>query len=159
MSRGETYDRVRSVLASLRGTYGHCPVRQTTLSVPTATYDRLHDLAERSVVDAGVRVRNARGESLVVPCEGGWTDPCGYVEHGETIEAGARRVFRETAEVRCDIEGLLGITILCLTDASDTARVPIYWVGALFDGGRTDGTGCENCRWRPVDSGPFVGGY
>lgn len=159
MSRGETYDHVRSVLSSLRGTYGHCPVRQTTLSVPSSTYERLLGLAERSAVDAGVRVSNARGESLVVPSESGWVDPCGHVEHGESIEAGARRVFRETADFRCDIEGLLGVTILCLTDAGDAARTPIYRLGALFDGGRTDGPGCEGCQWRPVDSGPFVGAY
>ncbi|MFC5970428.1 NUDIX domain-containing protein [Halomarina salina] len=159
MSRGETYDRVRSILSSLRGTYGHCPVRQTTISVPTTTYDRLRGLAERSVVDVGVRVNNARGESLVVRNEGGWTDPCGHVEDGESIEAGACRVFHETADFTCDIEGLLGITILCLTDASDAARAPIYRLGALFDGGRTEGTGCEECQWRPVKSGPFVGAY
>lgn len=159
MCRGETYEHVRTALASLRGTYGHCPVRQTTLSVPTSTYDRLRSLAERSVVDAGVRVRNARGESLVVPDGGGWTDPCGQVEHGESIEAGARRVFRETVEFGCDIEGLLGVTIFCLTDASDAARDPVYRLEALFDGGRTDGADCGDCRWRPVASRPFVGAY
>lgn len=159
MSRGESYERVRTALSALRGRYGPCPVRQTTLPVPAATYDRLCGLADQSVVDAGVRVRNTRGEALAVPDGSGWTDPTGTIEDGESIEAGACRILRERVNCHCRIEGLLGITILCLTDASDDARDPVYRLGALFDGGQTDDVRGEHHRWRTSTSGPFAASF
>lgn len=159
MSRGESFERVRAELASLRSTYGPCPVRQTTVPVSPATYDDIRSLADWSVVDAGVRIRNGRGESLAVPTGGGWGDPWGHVEDVEAIEDGAYRILQETTDVGCEIQGLLGITILCLTDANDDARAPVYRLGALFDGGDRRDLDCEDCRWRPVTSGPFVEAY
>lgn len=159
MLGGETYERVRSELTSLRGRYGGCPVRQTTVPVSSRTYEQVRSLAERSVVDAGVRVRNARGESLAVPSGGGWGDPWGHVEDAEPIEDGACRVLRETADVGCDIQGLLGITILCFTDAGDDGQEPVYRLGALFDGGRVTDPDCGDCQWRPGTGGPFVEAY
>ncbi|MFD1512001.1 NUDIX hydrolase [Halomarina rubra] len=156
MSRGETYERVRTALSALRGRYGPCPVRQTTLPVPSPTYDQLCGLAEQSVVDAGVRIRNSRGDTLTVPGGGGWTDPTGAVATGESIEAGACRILEERAGCRCRIEGLLGITILCLTDASDATRDPVYRLGALFDGGRTDDVDGEEWQWRTSTDAPFA---
>lgn len=45
----------------------------------------------------------------IEPQHGFWTIPAGYLELGETVEAGARREAEEEAGTRVEIEGLLAV--------------------------------------------------
>jgi ADP-ribose pyrophosphatase YjhB (NUDIX family) len=43
------------------------------------------------------------------PCKGKWTIPAGYLEVGETLQAGAVRETWEEARARVTLEGLIGV--------------------------------------------------
>lgn len=60
-----------------------------------------------SVVAAGDRALLCR--RAIEPRRGFWTLPAGYLEHGETIEEGAKREALEEACARIDIEGILAV--------------------------------------------------
>lgn len=60
-----------------------------------------------SVVAAENRVLLCR--RAIEPRRGFWTLPAGYLEHGETIEEGAKREALEEACARIDIEGILAV--------------------------------------------------
>jgi ADP-ribose pyrophosphatase YjhB (NUDIX family) len=60
-----------------------------------------------SVVEHGGRVLLCR--RAIEPRRGFWTLPAGYMEHGETVEEGARREAWEEALARIDIDGILAV--------------------------------------------------
>lgn len=45
----------------------------------------------------------------IEPRRGFWTLPAGYLEHGETVEEGARREAWEEARARIDLDGILAV--------------------------------------------------
>ncbi|MFC7155438.1 NUDIX domain-containing protein [Halomarina halobia] len=149
MSVSDTHERVSDYLRVLDGSYSGFTVRQTTLSVRAEVYDRMASLASAGVVDAAVRVRNATDEVLAVREAGdGWTDPYGLVRRDETIESGARRSLRERTGIDAALDDLLGVTIVCLTDATNPDRDSLYRLSALFSGRYVGGEPESNCAWR-----------
>jgi ADP-ribose pyrophosphatase YjhB (NUDIX family) len=60
-----------------------------------------------SVVAAGGRILMCR--RAIEPRKGYWTLPAGYLELGETLEAGAVREAMEEAEASIAIDGILGV--------------------------------------------------
>ena len=60
-----------------------------------------------SVIDDRGRVLMCR--RAIEPRHGFWTLPAGYLEHGETVEEGARREAWEEATARIAIDGILGL--------------------------------------------------
>ncbi|MFC6836364.1 NUDIX domain-containing protein [Halomarina ordinaria] len=151
MAASESQESVSAHLSALDDVYDGFAVSQTTVPVRPAVYDRLASLGTQSVVDAAVRVRNAEDQVLAVKEGGeGWTDPYGAVERDETIESGARRCLRERTGIDASLDELLSVTILCLTDADDPDREPLYRLAALFSGTHVTGdpaAECE-CAWR-----------
>jgi ADP-ribose pyrophosphatase YjhB (NUDIX family) len=69
-------------------------------------YDNPKIVVGAVVADTG-RVLLCR--RAIEPRRGFWTLPAGYMEHGETVEEGARREAWEEATVRIDIDGILGV--------------------------------------------------
>ncbi|WP_254543503.1 NUDIX domain-containing protein [Halomarina pelagica] len=150
MYASNTHERVSECLRALDGSYSGFAVRQTTVSVRSEVYDRVASLADGGVVDAAIRVRNAADEVLAVrEDERGWTDPYGVVRRDETIESGARRSLRERTGVEASLDDLLGVTIVCLTDARSSGKEPLYRLSALFAGDHVDGDPGPDCAWRP----------
>ncbi len=80
-----------------------------------------------SVVTAGDRVLLCR--RAIEPRHGFWTLPAGYLEHGETIEEGAKREALEEACARIAIDGILAVY-----SVSRIGQVQIMFRAGFADG-------------------------
>jgi len=96
-----------------------------------------------SVVSHGGKVLLCR--RAIEPRRGFWTIPAGYMEHGETVEEGARREAFEEAGAHIQIDGTLA-----LYSISRIGQVQVIF-RARFDGDPTFSAGVESLDVRLFD--------
>ena len=65
----------------------------------------------------------------IEPRKGYWNLPSGYMEHGETAEAGAARELWEEAEARIQLSGLH-----CIYSIPPIGQVYMHFIGDVIDG-------------------------
>lgn len=147
MSVTASRERVSAVLSALERAYGSVPVSQTTVSVPPVQYEEFGAVADRTVLDVRVHVRDD-DRSLVVT-EGGRTDaPVGPVRSTDRIERAARDVVRRTTGVECRLTDLEHVVIVGVSDAADSDRETRYRLTAVFDADYVDGDPAGDAEWR-----------
>lgn len=144
------YDHANEYLQSLRDVYSGFTVTQTT--VPVDDYDRIAG----SGVEAGVRVAGDRETIHPAETDDDWADPRVTVGPDETVEAAARRAFREATGVECYVDGLLRVDIVFLLDRENRDREPISRLAVLFRGCRRVEEPTRD-RGRRADRRPFAG--
>jgi ADP-ribose pyrophosphatase YjhB (NUDIX family) len=69
-------------------------------------YDNPKIVVGSVIVDDGSVLMCRRA---IEPRRGFWTLPAGYLEHGETLEEGARREAQEEALAEIELDGILGV--------------------------------------------------
>ncbi len=84
--------------------------------------------------------RNESGELLLVkrsdpPCVGGWCLPGGFIEVGETAQAGALRELKEETGLEGNVLGVIDVA----------SRINGYWGDVLLIGFEVEVTGGELC--------------
>ncbi|WP_335999787.1 NUDIX hydrolase [Halorientalis halophila] len=151
---GRSRDHVESLLSALDDSYESFPVTQTTVSVPSETYDPIARKWRQEVARADVHVRNDAGEVLVSTDEEGPRAPSAIVAAGESLEEGARRAVTRSLGVECRLDGLAGVTIAGVQHEDDADANPIYRLLVVFTGQRVAGTPSRASEWRaePPDS-------
>lgn len=104
---------VDDALERLQERYGTVAVRETEWQVGPGTYDATAERAAAGTVGgAGAwiqRERDGTTEALMVREDdhGGWSEPAGKQEPGESLAAAARRETYEEAGIECRLTGLL----------------------------------------------------
>jgi ADP-ribose pyrophosphatase YjhB (NUDIX family) len=78
-------------------------------------------------------------QRAIEPRRGYWTTPAGFMENGETLQAGAARESLEEAQARVDIGSLLSITHVL-----HARQVHVNFRGRLLDG--KFGAGAESLQ-------------
>ncbi len=113
---------------------------QTTLRIPDGDHllrqvcdhcDTIHYDNPRIVVGC---VPEHEGKILICrraiePRRGYWTVPAGFMENGETLEAGAARECFEEAEARVDI-----LSLLAVINIPEAHQVHVFFRARLTDG-------------------------
>ncbi|MFB6307770.1 MAG: NUDIX domain-containing protein [Haloarculaceae archaeon] len=145
--------RIRERLDRLEQRYGSFPVNQTTLRVPREAYERAVDRSESGLADVYVEVRDD-DDVLFVRGDDAWQLPHGQTEAGESLEAGARRLVRESTGVDVRIDGLVRATIAGLRNGADPNAEPVYRLVVVFIARATESIDSEDARWR--ESSPAV---
>lgn len=121
------------------------------------TFDRDADAFERARRRAdrwgvGAFVHH-HGRALLVRQDGRWFLPGGVREHGESLEAGARREVREETGVDVEITGLAAISEQTFRHDGETVAFHFATFDATPDGMTTsddpglDGEGIESAAW------------
>ncbi|MFB6117066.1 hypothetical protein [Halosegnis sp.] len=145
MTLGASRERVTARLAQLRGIYDGFDVRQTTLSVDPAEFDRVCGDGN-SPVFAEVSVTDGGGRHLLVDTDEGWRRPWATVGIDESIDETVRERVAERTGVTVEIQRLETAAIVSVdcepTDAS-TYQLQLQFVGTPA-GGRP----IEKAAWR-----------
>lgn len=116
-------------------------------------------LYENPVPATCLVVLNAAGQVLLVrrsvePKKGLWCLPGGFLELGESPEAGALRELAEETGLSATIDGLLGVTDVPNTDY-DTVLMLGYRV-ARYEGGLAPGDDADAIGWFDVGGLPPI---
>ncbi|MFC7177093.1 hypothetical protein [Halosegnis marinus] len=119
---GATRDRVTARLAQLRGTYDAFDIRQTTVSVAPAEFERMRADAGGAAL-AEVAVENAAGEHLLIQERdgGGWERPTTTVGAGQPLAETVCAAVERRTGVRPTLTGLDRAAIVCVDCAESDA--------------------------------------
>ncbi|WP_255150771.1 NUDIX hydrolase [Halorarius halobius] len=152
MSAGPSRARVTARLAQLQDAYDGFDVRQTTVSVDPAEFERAAE--DRDVVaQVAVRVRDDDGRALVVPDGEGWADPGGSVGTSQPLVDTAVSLVEEETGVVPLVDSLERVSIVCVNCETDDQ---LYQLHALFEARPEAGSVRPPAQWRedpPAD--PF----
>lgn len=150
MSAGPSRARVTARLTQLQDTYDGFDVRQTTVSVGSAEFERAVE-ASGGVARANVRIRDSEGRYLLVRDGDEWVDPGCELTTGQSIvETACESVERQTG-VTPVVGDLERVSIVCVNcdDAGDRpSDDPLYQLHALFDARPASGSPNEDAEWR-----------
>ncbi|NHX35708.1 MULTISPECIES: NUDIX domain-containing protein [Halolamina] len=129
---------VDDTLDRLEARYGTVAVTETEWHVDPATYDAAAERAAAGTVGgAGTWVRrehNGTTEALLVreADQGGWSEPAGKQEPGESLAAAACRETYEEAGIECRLTGLLRAE-RAVHVAAGTGRPPLPRLIVVFE--------------------------
>lgn len=129
---------VDDTLERLEARYGSAPVRNSEWHVDPNTYDATAARADAGTVGgAGAWVRRERDgttEALMVneADHGGWSEPAGKQEPGESLAAAACRETYEETGIECRLTGLLRVE-RALHVAEGAERPPLPRLIVVFD--------------------------
>lgn len=140
-------DRVEELLSALESEYESFAVRQTTATVPSAYYERVHERYRDDVGRVDVHVTNDDGDVLVVGTEDEPRLPSAYVSDAGAITSAGRCAVETTTDVACAVDGLDAVTIVGVHDDAAPDGDPIYCLVALLRGEHVAGEPSGECRW------------
>lgn len=129
-------------VARLRERFGPFPVEETEWVVDPETYDQTAARTTAGTVGgAGAwirRKRNGETEALMVreAEKGGWSEPAGKQEPGESLGAAACRETREETGVECRLTGVLRAerAIHIVDDENEAGVPPLPRLIVVFEG-------------------------
>jgi len=142
--------RVQERLARLEEAFGSPTVNQTTFAVGEAAYQRAVEQAQGGRVDVHAIVRNETGDVLLREADGGWAIPRGQTRRDEALDAAARRVVREHADIDCSIADAVRATISGIRNGDDPDDEAVYRLSVVFTAEPTDETervADDELRW------------
>lgn len=141
---------VSRYLDALYEEYEAFDVQQTTVGVNPDEFAALEDRPD----GASVRVRVEGNDGvLALPDGNEWTLPSGVIDADLVPKTVAALVERRTG-VRCEIDGLDGVSIVCLQ--CDVVDDEVWTLSALFAARAVGGSPRDGIVWRdaPLESTP-----
>lgn len=129
---GGTYEDIEERLSRLEQVYGTVTVNQSTFEVEGERYRRVAEGTRADGVDVHVVVHNDTDDVLVRRRDSGWTIPQGTVKRGESPEAAAERIVRESADVDCAVQDVANATIVGICNSEDPSAETLYQLQIVF---------------------------
>jgi len=140
-------DVVEERLGALEEAYASFTINQTTLEVPSESYDRARDRCTEGLADVYVKVSNDDGDVLLVERDRGWVVPSVQPPARDPLEIGVSHALAEETGVECRITDLERVTILGICHEGDPDHPTVYRLVSVFAAERTAGTPASDAAW------------
>lgn len=150
----QSQETVETYLSTLEESYDSFPVNQTTLTVPTAEYERELERANEGCVDLYTKIENGNSDVLHVRNDGDlvlpWTRTC-----RDAIWRAAVSSVEESTGISCRLDGVEQATILGIHDA-DSEHEAVYRLAVVFQGVTETGSTNSNAVWHSTAEVPEI---
>lgn len=142
---------VESQLSELEDCYGSFSINQRTIDVPTAQYEQKRERSGSEQIELHAKICNGESQVLHVNANGNRILPFTTESIGAKLESALREAVADRTGVQCQVDELVGVTILGIRDGDEPDRETIYQLAALFEGQPASGSLSDSALWKEYE--------